>query len=88
MHWCPSGGGASRLVQSRASCNPSRWAVAGAFFLLQASSQCSEPPSPPISPVQVSREFLNVLGQEKLAYLGLVHQLIVCEEQWAQEAHR
>jgi len=33
---------------------------------------------------EVSREFLNVLGQDKLAYLGLVHQLIVCEEQWAQ----
>lgn len=30
---------------------------------------------------EVSKEFLNILGQEKLAYLGLVHQLIICEEQ-------
>ena len=29
----------------------------------------------------VSKEFLAVLGQEKLSYLGLVHQLIICEEQ-------
>ena len=28
----------------------------------------------------VSREFLEVLGHERLPYLTLVHQLIVCEE--------
>ncbi len=29
---------------------------------------------------EVSAEFLAVLGQERLPYLQLVHQLIVCEE--------
>jgi hypothetical protein len=29
---------------------------------------------------EVSREFLAILGAEKLAYLQLIHQLIVCEE--------
>ncbi|GFH11762.1 protein kinase domain-containing protein [Haematococcus lacustris] len=29
---------------------------------------------------EVSREFLAVLGQDKLPYLQLIHQLIVCEE--------
>ncbi len=38
--------------------------------------------------LQVSREFLAVLGAEKLPYLQLVHQLIVCEEQWEGEAHK
>uniref|UniRef100_A0A7R9V482 Uncharacterized protein n=1 Tax=Chlamydomonas euryale TaxID=1486919 RepID=A0A7R9V482_9CHLO len=37
---------------------------------------------------KVSKEFLEVLGAEKLPYLALVHQLIVCEEQWEGEAHR
>eukprot|EP00955_Chlamydomonas_euryale_P077040 362846-Chlamydomonas_euryale.AAC.3 len=31
---------------------------------------------------QVSLEFVRVLGEERLPYLALVHQLIVCEEQW------
>mmetsp|Transcript_4882 Transcript_4882/g.8921 ORF Transcript_4882/g.8921 Transcript_4882/m.8921 type:complete len:142 (-) Transcript_4882:1693-2118(-) len=29
---------------------------------------------------QVSREFLQILGQDKLGFLALVHQLIICEE--------
>jgi hypothetical protein len=37
---------------------------------------------------QVSREFLEALGQANLPYIQLVHQLIVCEEEWATEAHR
>ncbi len=28
---------------------------------------------------EVSREFLEALGPEKLPYLQLIHQLIVCE---------
>ncbi|KAG1679536.1 hypothetical protein FOA52_011138 [Chlamydomonas sp. UWO 241] len=31
---------------------------------------------------EVSREFLSLLGAERLPYLALIHQLIVCEEQW------
>ena len=34
---------------------------------------------------QVSREFLSVLGAERLPYLQLVHQLIVCEESMHME---
>lgn len=41
----------------------------------------------PFAP-QVSKEFLEVLGAEKLPYLELVHQLIVCEEQWEGGAHK
>ena len=33
-----------------------------------------------IDEAEVSREFLAVLGADKLGYLQLVHQLIVCEE--------
>lgn len=29
---------------------------------------------------EVSKEFLDILGQQRLAYLQLVHQLIICEE--------
>lgn len=28
---------------------------------------------------EVSKEFLEALGQDKLPYLQLIHQLIVCE---------
>ncbi|KAG1653257.1 hypothetical protein FOA52_009202 [Chlamydomonas sp. UWO 241] len=37
---------------------------------------------------EVSKEFLGVLGADKLPYLQLVHQLIVCEEQWEGESHK
>jgi hypothetical protein len=37
---------------------------------------------------EVSTEFLGVLGADKLPYLQLVHQLIVCEEQWEGESHK
>jgi hypothetical protein len=30
--------------------------------------------------VQVSQEFLEILGQEQLVFMQLVHQLIICEE--------
>ncbi len=29
---------------------------------------------------EVSREFLRLLGADRLGYLSLIHQLIVCEE--------
>lgn len=36
--------------------------------------------------MQVSQEFLAALGAERLPYLQLVHQLIVCEENMHMEA--
>lgn len=33
-----------------------------------------------VLPQEVSAEFLAILGPDKLPYLQLVHQLIVCEE--------
>ena len=42
-------------------------------------------PTPSAATTQVSAEFLAVLGPDKLPYLQLVHQLIVCEENMHME---
>lgn len=38
--------------------------------------------------LQVHKEFVAVLGAAHLPYLELIHQLIICEEQWAGQAHK